>query len=251
METHAANDSQRFVRNVVVNVAFIALLLFGTSSCSERHSSERERELAGSASSKARAKVVVSALLTTAERLSEPPVLLAAAVVQVRSVVEQRRARCQGVALAPTSVVTAKHCAGGVVDVRPWAGGAWRRAAASTTHGELDLAVLELSTPLPMEHFARLTEQCAVDRPLLAACYPGLGSATSELEVTRVKLRCSTATDCFSDTLELAPGASGCPLFDEGTGDLVALGVASLRDSSRAVCLTRAVLEQVRTPQLR
>jgi hypothetical protein len=173
------------------------------------------------------------------------PAVLTASVVQVRSLESNRRALCQGVALAATRVLTARHCANGAVDVRPWAGEGWVRVTMSTSHAELDLAVLQLSAPLPIKHFANLAEECSVGRPLLAACYAGLGSATSELESARVKLRCPTPRDCFSDTLELAPGASGCPLFSEMTGDLVALGVASLKASSRAVCSPRAVVAEL------
>jgi hypothetical protein len=245
MKMLITNNSCARGTSYVVTVASTALLLLGTSACAERHSSERGRELGGPAASQARVNAVASARIAKAEEPSPLPAALTASVVQVRSVVERRRARCQGVALTATTVVTAKHCADGTVDVRPWASAGWVRAVGRTPHALVDLAVLQLSLPLPIEDFASLTDECAVDRPLLAACYRGLGSASSELEPTRVEQRCSTPRDCFSDTLELAPGASGCPLFDEMTGRLAALGVASLKESSRTVCLSRAVVAEM------
>jgi hypothetical protein len=172
-----------------------------------------------------------------------PPELVRA-VVEVRATNEGHRSRCQGVALTGLSVATAKHCVTGALQVRLWNSEEWVSVRSSKAHSQLDLAVLTLSGTLPITRFPSTVPDCRAGRSAIALCYAGLGAPTTELKSTFLEFTCS-ARGCFSAELVLPPGASGCPLFDPVLGSLVGIGVASLKDSSRVVCLTNGALAEL------
>lgn len=169
---------------------------------------------------------------------------LADSIVEVGADFPSGRRRCQGVAIEPSRVITAKHCVGTSMSVRLWGSGEWVPAVIRGVHPEMDVAVLDLSRRLPLSRQPTLSDRCLVGRPLVSACYPGRG-ASATLVWTRVAMRCSSAEQCFSRELELAPGASGCPLFDPDTGAAAALGVSSRRSDCRVVCLTRLMISSL------
>jgi len=191
----------------------------------------------------------VSALPFVAKEAGTLAAYLADSVVEVRAITADSSVRCQGVAFENSRVLSARHCVVGSLAVRLWSAEDWVQVSSSAVHSHLDLAVLELATPLPLGHLPEIAEQCATGRPVVSACYPGLGGAKSELVFTVVDFGCVPVHDCFSCTLDLSPGASGCPLFDRMTGTLVALGVSSRKESSRVVCLTRSLIGDLKAPR--
>ena len=191
-----------------------------------------------------RAWLVVSSTAATAQPTAGLPKALIDSVVEVHAKSADQELRCQGVALTPFLVLTAKHCGIGALEVRVCVANPWISVRSINRHPEVDLAILNLATPLPIETFPTLPERCATEQPLVATCYPGLGALNPALTQAVVAFAC-TGGRCLSEGLELAPGASGCPLFDRDARVVAALGSASLKNSSRVVCLTNSVLAEI------
>lgn len=220
-------------------------LLSVPPACATSESRQEDQAASEVSSSKHSSQPVGRASSISQKATEKLPKVLGDSVVWVRSTDAERRMRCQGVALGNARVLTAKHCVFARVDVSLRPAERWIHVSMSEAHPSLDIAVLDLAETLPLVHFPRLTDQCAMRRPLISACFAGRGAETSELQETRVEFFCSSHDDCFSAELELPPGASGCPLFHVATGTLAALGVASRKEASRTVCVTKSLVDEM------
>ena len=154
---------------------------------------------------------------------------------------------CQAIALDQLTVIFPKHC---LTPLRielllpsPLAAVALQHIR---PHPTLDLALATVAQSLPIGTFAEIGASCLAQQAAVSACVWAEGERKIGLRRQSLSLSCSAESECLAESIALAAGASGCPVFDADVKVLRALGYGWSRRGSHFVCMTRELIETLR-----
>ncbi len=128
------------------------------------------------------------------------------------------------------------------MEVRLWSGQVWNPVKRVARHRSKDIAILELAKALGTSGTLNLPTSCNSFQDAVSLCSKERKASDQNLSLESAAFRCAER-GCFSEALDLAPGASGCPLFETTSRQLIAIGVSSIKNGSRVVCLERALVD--------